>query len=547
MNIEDKELVLDYLHDRLATEKMDELNDLLRRSEEARAFLRLQATMDVHLRERAICEMPSQNIVPMRSQRFRHVITALTTLAACGVLYLALHRPDSPVDGVSPATVGSTTGADGPIGVIPQSVPALAVLKSATGVIWQSDSARPATGSTLTSGWLRLASGTLQIEFFSGARLLLDGPAELRLDSENSAYLLSGKASAYVPEPAQGFVLESPRMNVKDLGTSFGMEVAKDKDPEVHVFDGSVELFTAEHKEKPLLLPAAKALQLRGETLHEVPIRRGDFPDGENFSKRALADSVQRQANWNEAVHDLAKDPTALVVFHFDEENEWKRAVTNLVKDAPVESHATIVGAGWTAGRWKGKNGLEFRTLGDRLRFSVAGAHQQLTAMAWIRVDSLPNDYNSLLLPTHYQQGSLHWNIERGGEMRLTQLSDISDPVNPLSWNGPVSGKGFSGLDLGRWLCIVTTFDANSGEVIHYRDGVAVGSGSFSKKYPIVLGEMEFGNWGADGKSSDNQWILTQLQNHRVRNFVGRIDHLSILSRVMSAEEIADFYQIGSP
>lgn len=546
MNTEDKDLVLDYLHDRLDPERIDALNELLRQSEKARAFLRMQAMLDVQLRDRAFGEFAEARLPQMRSQKYRHVITALTTLAACVMFYLIFHdRNETPATTVDSSDV--SLGADGPIGVMPQSVPALAVLKSASRVTWQQDSARPATGSTLTQGWLRLAAGTLQIEFFSGARLLVEGPAELRLDSDNSAYLLSGKASAYVPEPAQGFVLESPRMNVKDLGTSFGMEVSKDKDPEVHVFDGSVELFTAEHKEKPLLLPASKALQLRGETLHEVPMRRSDFPDGERLSKSALADSVQRQNHWNATMNQLVHDPAALVVFHFDEENEWKRSVTNLVPNAAIETNATIVGAGWTNGRWKGKNALEFRTLGDRLRFSVGGAHQQLTAMAWIRVDSLPNDYNSLLLPTHYQQGSIHWNIERGGEMRLAQLSDINDPVNPEKWNGPVSGKGFSGLDFGRWLFIVTTFDATTGEVIHYRDGVAVGSGFFPNKHPIVMGEMEFGNWGADGKSSDNAWILRQYANQRVRNFVGRIDHLSIFSRVLGAEEISRFYQIGSP
>lgn len=131
-----------------------------------------------------------------------------------------------------------------------------------------------------------------------------------------------------------------------------------------------------------------------------------------------------------------------------------------------------------------GKARVEFRSLGDRLRFSVPGSHEALTLMAWVRVDSLPNDYNSLLLPTRYGPGALHWTLERGGELRLT-MRNTSHPGNGAHhWDGPVSGPAVSNMDFGRWLFLTTTYDAANGAVTHYRDGIEVGRASFKSICP---------------------------------------------------------------
>jgi hypothetical protein len=47
---------------------------------------------------------------------------------------------------------------------------------------------------------------------------------------------------AFVPEPAQGFVIETPDYQAVDLGTEFAMSVGSDGRSEVHVVDGEVRL-----------------------------------------------------------------------------------------------------------------------------------------------------------------------------------------------------------------------------------------------------------------------------------------------------------------
>ena len=434
---------------------------------------------------------------------------------------------------------------DGPLSTRAETAAGVAVLKRSVGVEWTTPAQAAAVGEMLPAGWLRFRSGTVQVEFLSGARLLVQGPADVRLDTDNAAYLESGKASAYVPEPAHGFKLLAPGMGVEDFGTAFGMEILKDQAVEVHVFDGSVSL-TTNGQEKPSKLSMDRAVRFQGNELKDVVFRPGDFPTGEALEQRLVEDNRERLGKWRESMQKLSKDPETLVNFSFDGDKEWSRGVRNHAMRG-VATNGTVVGAGWTGGRWQGKQGIEFRSLGDRLSFSVPGSYPEISLMAWVRVDSLPNDYNSLLMPSHYANGSIHWTMERGGELRLAMLNNAVSPMSQNRWDGPVSGPAVSSMDYGRWLFLTTTYNCATGALNHYRDGILVGGGSLQHRLPIVLGQLEFGNWGADGTAYDNKWVKLQPKNQQTRNFVGRLDQLTILSRALNSQEVWNLYEVGQP
>ena len=90
---------------------------------------------------------------------------------------------------------------------------------------------------------LRLQGGLAQIEFDRGARVILQGPAELVLVSGSEARLVHGTLTARVPTPARGFTILSPRGKVVDLGTEFGLSVDDEGETTVRVFDGQVAAF----------------------------------------------------------------------------------------------------------------------------------------------------------------------------------------------------------------------------------------------------------------------------------------------------------------
>ncbi len=74
------------------------------------------------------------------------------------------------------------------------------------------------------------------------ARVVLEGPAEFRLESSMRGYLSYGRVVATVPPAAHGFTIAADAVTVVDLGTEFGVDVDLTGIAAVHVFEGKVEV-----------------------------------------------------------------------------------------------------------------------------------------------------------------------------------------------------------------------------------------------------------------------------------------------------------------
>lgn len=151
-----------------------------------------------------------------------------------------------------------------------------------------------AQGLRLTSGTLELTSGIAEITFDTGAEVTLEGPARLQVISENKARLTTGRASAVVPEPARGFVILTPSSYIRDLGTAFAVEVREDRETDLHVIEGEVEVSTADRKASnpSRILRQREAVRLGNGTMRPINFR-ADTP-GERRKKhtRSLPPSV---------------------------------------------------------------------------------------------------------------------------------------------------------------------------------------------------------------------------------------------------------------
>ena len=98
------------------------------------------------------------------------------------------------------------------------------------------------TGETVEPGILSLSRGLLRLDFSNGARVTVQGPAELEVFDQDRVLLHKGLVTATIPEPAVGFVVDTVAAHVVDLGTSFGVSVSENGQTEVCVFDGEVEV-----------------------------------------------------------------------------------------------------------------------------------------------------------------------------------------------------------------------------------------------------------------------------------------------------------------
>ena len=101
---------------------------------------------------------------------------------------------------------------------------AVAMLARAVDARWGGNSTPLRVGSALEPGWLRLEAGLAQVVFYSGARVVIEGPTELQLISPTEAVCPAGRLLAEVPQPARGFHVKTAQVNVVDRGTAFGID-----------------------------------------------------------------------------------------------------------------------------------------------------------------------------------------------------------------------------------------------------------------------------------------------------------------------------------
>lgn len=82
----------------------------------------------------------------------------------------------------------------------------------------------------------------LKLNFFNGAIVAIEGPAEFRVESAMRLYLDSGKLNAWCPPAAHGFQVVTATGTVTDLGTSFGVAVDKTGSSDFMVLDGLIQV-----------------------------------------------------------------------------------------------------------------------------------------------------------------------------------------------------------------------------------------------------------------------------------------------------------------
>ncbi len=107
-------------------------------------------------------------------------------------------------------------------------------------------------GSSLFAGQkLRLAEGLAEITFNDGARVILQAPADVNIDTANAISLEQGPITASVPDGSRGFQVHLKDLTLVDHGTEFGVMTDKAGHAEVHVFAGVLEAQFRDRHDRP--------------------------------------------------------------------------------------------------------------------------------------------------------------------------------------------------------------------------------------------------------------------------------------------------------
>jgi hypothetical protein len=124
---------------------------------------------------------------------------------------------------------------------------------------WADDATVGAGREFLEGSQLNLVSGVIKLEMLGGAAVVIEGPSLFQLPDPDGLRLERGKAAVRIAEGGGSFVVDTPSMQVIDLGTEFGVESSDGGDDQVMVFDGSVALASAaEAASEPTSAIAAK-------------------------------------------------------------------------------------------------------------------------------------------------------------------------------------------------------------------------------------------------------------------------------------------------
>ena len=91
----------------------------------------------------------------------------------------------------------------------------------------------------------------------------------------------------------------------------------------------------------------------------------------------------------------------------------------------------------------------------------------------------------------------------------------------------------------GRWLHLATTYDANTGQTIHFLNGEVLHEEVIEERLRVNttrIGAASIGNWSLPLKPD---------AEYAIRNLNGSMDEFAMFSAVLSPQEIKDIYENG--
>lgn len=485
----------------------------------------------------------SDGLNPATSQKTwtanRLMVFCLTTLSLTVCIltgWLLFQRTENQPDSTIPIAQSSAPGERDPSKEA--TAQGIALVTRLVDVQWTNSQSTFSIGDALPRGRFQFEKGHAQLEFLCGATLIVEGPADIELESSTQARVRNGRMRAHVPPAARGFTLEVDDLKVVDLGTEFGLSVS-DAGTDIQVFDGEVELHSPSNNKKRLTTGQALVLTDRGEYREKEP-EPDQFLDISSLEVRDQQMHSARYDQWKTWSNIWRKDPRLIAYYSFAENGDWERRLA--CSKLPLNSNldGAIVGAREVPGRWGAKRALEFKQPADRVRVQIPGEFHSLTFAAWVKIDSLDRWYNSLFLTDSYDKGEPHWQILDTGQLYFSVR-----PVN-RGESGPHDFKALSptfwkpALN-GKWIHLAVTCDLSKSTITHYLNGTVLSR--------HLVPEEQLPETTRFGAASIGNWSSPTLPGQRfaIRNLNGAIDELAIFSDALTPEEIKELYEHGKP
>lgn len=386
-------------------------------------------------------------------------------------------------------------------------------------------------GARLKPGVLQLRQGELQIDFLSGARVLLRAPAEMHVLSSTSATLISGSVAARVTAGAGKFMLRAPDAAIGDSGTEYAINVDRHGDSDLHVFNGDVEVSLLGDDGNTLF---SKRLT-SAETVHIDRVSRNVRPIKTNLDSFATIRELDRgRLLVTQAYYETVRRSKPLLHWRFDTlkdgtvPNAFGPQYAGRIVAAPDDTDAITVSDG--VAHFKASDQVHYLMSNEPLQ----GINQKSFSMeVWINPETFhwATVMNLIVAGTETNKEVLHLGLL---ELALhTQMVHKPSVIRYLHRHPPGSHTWGSNLfspevcTPGQWTHIVTVKEPN--ELRLFVNGV-------------LVRRIQ----GAETAGSDqNPYLFTVGQFGTVkvmRQFEGMLDELAIYPRALSEVEVSEHY-----
>lgn len=252
--------------------QLERLEKLVLEQPEARRYYVESVYQHLDLMGRTSCDMPET--LPAMKSRFWQNRLPLQLLGAAAVLsVLAAAWLVFSLSSPSPSVQNELTAKkESPPLEIEQTIPeepehvgpfarVREIIKSCQ---WENDFPN---GKRIGKEELHLTRGIAQLCFDNGVVVTMEAPVRLSVLSPDRCFLHSGKVVARVSPEGTGFVIDTPKAMVEDLGTEFGVQVQEGREAEVRVFSGRVDV----HREENRVIPLLSGRRLRFSSHEDAP------------------------------------------------------------------------------------------------------------------------------------------------------------------------------------------------------------------------------------------------------------------------------------
>lgn len=422
-----------------------------------------------------------------------------------------------------------------------------ATLRRSVDLKWSDNSSAYRDGDILPNGRLQFEAGVVEIDFFCGATLIVEGPAILDVESDWAVAVEQGRLRANVPPAARGFTVKAAGSNIIDLGTEFALTVDS-KNAQVEVIDGEIEIqggkFDGSHlttgQSQRLMGSEPQRLAKEFSTLAQLQVRRRDAEAGQ-FSK------------WQALSEQLSQDKRLIAYFPIAR-NQLDRLAPNETSAGSLRDGKLIGPVGIENGRFGDQStGLTFSRPGSRVRTLIEGEFAELTFACWVRIDSLEHAYNALFMSDGYETGEVHWQIRNDGRVMFSVMVDdtqsrthFSEVEQQMVRTAGLSRVYYSDSiwdvsKSGQWVHLVAVYDPANRRVLQYANGRQIGAAEIIDLFSIDtlrIGPAEIGNWGQP---------FRKTPSFAVRNLNGSIDEMAVFGKALPADEVKKLYEQGRP